>query len=178
MAEAMTDATDVSDVADLLAVACELIAREGSALDESRWDDWLAMYERDCEYWVPTWVEENRLAQDPQSELSHIYYANRHGLEDRLTRVRSGKSPASTPLRRTTHMTSNVVVQAGSSAQQIDARSSWTCHVFDPSGRGTFMLFGRAEYRLVRREGEWRIARKMTVVNNDYLPAMADFYCI
>jgi len=163
---------------DALAVATDLIAREGSALDEQRWDDWLALYQPDCEYWVPTWIDEGRLAQDPQSELSHIYYSSRAGLEDRLARVRSGKSPASTPLRRTTHMTSNVLLQDGSTAQEIQARSSWTCHVFDPSGRGTFVLFGRAEYRLVRRAADWGIARKKVVIQNDYLPAMADFYCL
>ena len=75
-------------------------------------------------------------------------------------------------------MTTNVVVQAGSTEQEIHARSSWTCHVFDPSARGTFTLFDRAEYRLVRRDDGWGIARKKTIVNNDYLPAMVDFYCI
>ena len=164
--------------AELLAVVQDLIAREGSALDEQRWDDWLALYQPDCEYWVPTWVDETRLAQDPQSELSHIYYASRAGLEDRLARVRSGKSPASTPLRRTAHTSSSVVVQAGSTPHEIQARASWTCHVFDPSSRGTFVLFGLAEYRLVRRTEGWGIARKKTVVHNDYLPAMADFYCL
>lgn len=163
---------------DLLAIARELVAREGSALDEQRWDEWVALYQPDCEYWVPTWVDEGRLAQDPQGELSHIYYGSRAGLEDRLARVLSGKSPASTPLRRTTHMTSNVLVQDRSTPQEIHARASWTCHVFDPSARGTFMLFGRAEYRLVRHAGGWGIARKKVVVNNDYLPAMVDFYCL
>lgn len=163
---------------DLLATAQQLIASEGSALDDQRWDDWLALYQADCEFWVPTWVDEGRLAQDPQTELSHIYYGSRTGLEDRIDRIRSGKSPASTPLRRTTHLSGNVVVQAGSHASEIQAHASWTCHVFDPSSRGTFVLFGRAEYRLVRRGDDWAIARKKVVVNNDYLPAMVDIYCL
>ena len=83
-----------------------------------------------------------------------------------------------TPLRRTTHMTSNVRVLEGSDAGAILARSSWTCHVFDPSGKGSFVLFGHARYRLVRREAGWRIAGKTIVVQNDYLPAMVDIYCL
>ena len=162
----------------LLAVASDLIIEEGSALDERRWDDWLALYQPDCEYWAPTWVDEDQLARDPRTELSHIYYGNRAGLEDRLLRVRGGKSPASTPLRRTTHMTSNIRVQSGSTPQNIQARSSWNCHVFDPSSRSTYVLFGRAEYRLVRRPDDWGIASKKVVINNDYLPAMVDFYCL
>lgn len=163
---------------DLLAVTRHLIALEGSALDEQRWDDWLALYQPDCEFWVPTWVEEGRLAQDPQTELSQIYYTSRTGLEDRLDRIRSGKSPASTPLRRTTHLSGNVIVLPVSHARDIQARASWTCHVFDPSSKGTFVLFGRAEYRLVRRADDWGIASKKVVVNNDYLPAMVDIYCL
>ena len=60
-------------------------------LDERRWDEWIALYAPDCEYWVPTWRDEENLTSDPQAELSHIYYANRAGLEDRvphLDRVR------------------------------------------------------------------------------------------
>lgn len=163
---------------DPAAVAHALISREGSALDEQLWDEWLSLYEPDCEYWVPTWVAEGQLAADPRTELSHIYYSSRAGLEDRLARVRSGKSPASTPLRRTTHMSSHVMVRPGNDPAAIDARCSWTCHVFDPSSRGSYVLFGRAELRIVRRPDGWGIARKKVVINNDYLPAMVDFYCL
>ncbi len=168
----------MADAGARLACAIDTLAAEASALDEQRWDDWINLYEPDCEYWVPTWVSEERLATDPQTELSQIYYTARAGLEDRLARIRSGKSPASTPLRRTTHMTSNVRVLEGSDDHAILARSSWTCHVFDPGGRGTYVLFGYARYRLVRRPAGWKIAAKTIIVQNDYLPAMVDIYCL
>ncbi len=161
-----------------LQVVLDLIAQEASALDERRWDDWIALYEPDCEYWVPTWVDEETLACSPQTELSQIYYQGRAGLEDRLARIRSGKSPASTPLRRTTHMTSHARVLEGSDDHRILARSSWTCHVFDPADKTTFVLFGHARYRLARGPAGWKIAAKTIVVQNDYLPAMVDIYCL
>jgi hypothetical protein len=58
---------------DLLAAGTELLQREGAYLDEQRWDDWLALFVPDCEYWVPSWKDEQTLTGDPQTELSHIY---------------------------------------------------------------------------------------------------------
>ncbi|MEI6302169.1 MAG: aromatic-ring-hydroxylating dioxygenase subunit beta [Betaproteobacteria bacterium] len=163
---------------DLLEAGREVLALEAAALDEQRWDDWLALFAPDCEYWVPTWVSEDTLASDHQSQLSQIYYSSRAGLEDRIARIRTGKSPASTPLRRTTHMTSNVVLLPGAAGGGMALRSSWTCHVFDPNSKKTYVLFGHANHELRFTEAKWLIARKKTVVQNDYLPTMVDVYCI
>jgi len=32
-----------------------VIHREALYLDERRWDDWLALYHDDAEFWVPAW---------------------------------------------------------------------------------------------------------------------------
>ncbi len=151
--------------------------REAAYLDERRWDEWLALFAPDCEYWVPTWRTEETLAADPRTELSHIYYASRAGLEDRIVRIRSGKSPASTPLRRTTHVVANVqLLESAGEAMQL--RSSWTVHVFDPHHKNSFVLFGYSMHALRRIDAQWRIARKKVVLQNDYLPAMVDVYCL
>ncbi len=161
----------------LTETARDVLLREAVMLDERRWDEWLAMWTEDCEFWVPTWKSEDELASDPEKELSHIYYASRAGLEDRIARIRTGKSPASTPLRRTTHQVGNVMVTA-TGMENFSARSSWTCHVFDPHDGKSHVLFGRAEYLFVLKPSGWLIARKKTVINNDYLPSMLDVYCI
>ena len=69
---------------ELLETGRDIVALESACLDERRWDEWLALFAADCEYWVPTWVTEERLADDPQSQLSQIYYSSRAGLEDRI----------------------------------------------------------------------------------------------
>ena len=86
-----------AETAALQAAGVELLEREAICLDEQRWDDWLALFTADCEYWIPTWRHDETLTADPRKELSHVYYANRAGLEDRIVRIRSGRSPASTP---------------------------------------------------------------------------------
>lgn len=168
----------MTDRRELLEAGRDILALEAACLDEQRWDEWLALFAADCEYWVPTWVTEERLAEDPQSQLSQIYYSSRAGLEDRIARIRTGKSPASTPLRRTTHMTANLVLLAGEAGRNMTLRSSWTSHVFDPNSKKSYVLFGYANYALRFSDSTWLIGRKKTVVQNDYLPTMVDVYCI
>ncbi len=59
--------------------AIQVLQNEGMFLDDHRWDDWLALFTTDCEFWAPTWRTEDELTNDPQSQLSHIYYASRAG---------------------------------------------------------------------------------------------------
>jgi 3-phenylpropionate/cinnamic acid dioxygenase small subunit len=160
-----------------LALATDLLHREAAALDERRWDDWLALFTPDCEYWVPTWRTEETLTEDPQRELSHVYYASRAGLEDRIVRIRSGRSPASMPIRRTAHLLSNILLlDATAAAMQV--RSTWATHVFDPHRKTQHVLFGYALHGLSLHDAAWRIRRKKVVLQSDYLPAMVDVYCL
>ncbi len=160
-----------------VSIATRLLYREAALLDERRWDDWIALFAQHCEYWVPTWRTEAELATDPQRELSHIYYASRAGLEDRLVRIRSGRSPATTPMRRTAHCVSNIEL-LNAAEDRLEVRSTWANHVFDPHHRTQLVLFGWSEHRLEYGSGGWLIARKKIVLQNDQLPAMIDIYCL
>ena len=162
----------------LLDAGRDVLSREAAFLDERRWNDWLALFTEDCEYWVPTWRTEEELTSNPQAEISHIYYADRAGLEDRIVRIRSGRSPASKPLRRTAHIVGNLLLTGAQGRSLMRLRSSWTCQVFDPRHKKTDTFFGHAYYELRRTGKSWLIAKKKTVLQNDYLPAMVDIYCI
>jgi benzoate/toluate 1,2-dioxygenase beta subunit len=160
-----------------LALASELLFREAALLDRQDWDGWLALYERDCVFWVPTWTGDHTMARDPERELSHIYYATRSGLEDRVWRIRSGLSIASVPMPRTLHTVTNVRLAAASDAA-LDVEANFSVDLFSLRDRTTHRLFGRYEHRLVARDGGWRIARKVAVVLNDYLPSVVDVYSV
>jgi 3-phenylpropionate/cinnamic acid dioxygenase small subunit len=162
----------------LLEIGIEILNREAVYLDEQRWDEWLALFVPDCEYWVPSWKNEEELTSNPQAELSHIYYASRAGLEDRIVRIRSRRSPASTPMPRTSHLLSGFLPLGTPDAQHIRLRSSWACHVFFPRIHESHAFFGRAEHELVLKDGNWLIAKKKTILQNDYIPTMLDIYCI
>lgn len=150
---------------------------EAALLDERRWQEWLALYIEDCEFWVPTWVEEDRLASDPESQISLIYCRGHAPLEDRIMRITSGRSPASAPLRRTSHNLSSLLVESASD-EAIAVRSASTCMSYDPHTAGIDVLFGWTRHSLRSVDGAWRIARKKVVVLNDTLPAVVDFYSV
>src|SRR5439155_21912183 len=94
----------------------------------------LAIFVEACEYCMPAWKADGTPTTNPQAELSHIYYANRAGLEDRIVRIRSGKSAASTPMPRTAHILGGVL-PAESSADRLKLASTWVSHVFLPRSR-------------------------------------------
>jgi 3-phenylpropionate/cinnamic acid dioxygenase small subunit len=167
-----------AQAAELVAIGAELIQREALHLDARRWDEWLALYAQDCEFWVPTWKDNEELTGDPASEMSHIYYASRAGLEDRVVRLRTGKSPAASPLARTTHFIGGVVAQESPTPSRIALRANWVCHVYFPRLKESHAFFGVAEHELVLRDDAWLIRRKKVVLHNDYIPTMLDFYCI
>ena len=62
--------------------AAELLYREAHFLDTRLWDDWLGLYTRDAVFWMPSWRNESETTDDPDTELSLIYYAGRANLEE------------------------------------------------------------------------------------------------
>ena len=164
--------------ASALAAGAELLQREAALLDEQRWDEWLALYTEDCEFWMPAWKGDGTLTADPRTELSHIYYAGRKGLEDRIVRIRSGRSPASTPMPRTAHLVGSILPLAPPAGERLVLRSTWACHVYFPRSAESHAFFGRYEHTLAHGEGRWRIARKKIVLQNESIPAMLDIYCV
>jgi 3-phenylpropionate/cinnamic acid dioxygenase small subunit len=156
--------------------AQEVLLREALYLDTQRWDEWLALFCEDCEYWVPAWKSEHEPTADPKSELSLIYYASRGGLEDRVWRVRSNRSVASKPVPRTQHIVSNILIDGPQRPDRIQVKSNWTVHQFKLKSRDVELLFGRCEHELVLRDGRWLIKRRTALLLNDYMPAMLDFY--
>ncbi len=154
---------------------CDLLNREAAFLDEQRWDEWLALFEKDCEYWLMAWDSEHELAHDPKSEISMIYYDSRQGLEDRVLRIRSGLSAASTPLPRTCHLVSNVRLSEVS-GDELEVHAKWQTHAFRHQQTETY--YGSYEYRLRKAGENWIIARKKIVLLNDVLYTSVDIYNI
>lgn len=151
----------------------ELLFREALLIDTRRYDEWLAMFTPDIEFWMPAWRNETETTTDPDRELSLIYYKGRRNLEDRVLRLTSGLSVASLPLPRVVHQVTNVLVlEANESTASISA--AFTCHRFDVRMNRTDCFFGRYEYRLVRQGDTWLIARKKITLLNDTIPTVVD----
>jgi 3-phenylpropionate/cinnamic acid dioxygenase small subunit len=169
-----------TNLSALLPEIVDFLYREALALDERRWDDWLALFTEDCEYWVPAWKSEDEQTDNPHRELSLIYYSQRSGLEDRVWRVKSGRSAASTVLPRTQHLIHNPRIAGvhGAHDERVDVACEWTVHQYLPKEKTVEIFFGRYRQTLVKEEDAWRIAAKKIILLNDYLPAKIDFYSL
>ncbi len=161
----------------LRAEAEQLLYHEALCLDEQRWDDWLQLYTKDVEFWVPAWKSEHEPTGDPSREISLIYLTSRSRLEERIARIRSGRSAAALVLPRTAHAVSNVIVEAGEDGA-IDVRCVCITHIYDPKRRGELRTVTRQQLQLVRIAQAWRIRAKKILILNDTLPTKLDFYML
>ena len=154
-----------------------LLHREALYLDDRRWDDWLGLFTEDAVYWVPAWRSEDETTEDPDRELSLIYYRGRDYLRERAWRISSGLSIASKPLPRTVHLLSGILLD-GADEASATVRSNFAVHSFNSKRQSSTVFFGRYEHGL-KREGEaWRIASKKITLLNDYIQAVVDIYSI
>jgi benzoate/toluate 1,2-dioxygenase beta subunit len=159
------------------AEAEDLLFREALLIDTQRFAQWLELFTPDVEFWMPAWRDEATTTEDPDRELSLIYYKGRRNLEDRIMRLTSGLSTASSPLPRVVHLVSNVLVlEAAEDAATVSA--AFTCHRYDVRMHRSDCFFGRYDYQLVLHEGAWRIARKKITLLNDTIPTVVDINSI
>ena len=155
------------------AALCAFLYREARLLDDRQWDEWLTLYAKEVTYWMPAWDDDDRLTEDPQSQISLIYYASRCGLEDRVFRIKTERSGASTPEPRTSHNISNVEVLA-ERGDETDLRYNF--HTLSHRYKVTDQFFGTV-FVTVRHDGEaLQITRKTIVLKNDYIRQVIDIY--
>jgi benzoate/toluate 1,2-dioxygenase beta subunit len=152
-----------------------LIAREAMCLDQRRWRDWRNLYADDCIFVMPTWKSAEEINNgNPELRLNLIYLKGRGQLDDRIFRVESRDSYASTPLDRTSHVVGSVVVDA-IEGESVFATAGWIVRSYSWR-QGTTLRSGRYAYELLMLHGELKIARKEIIIVDDCLEGSLDFY--
>lgn len=157
--------------------AARILHEEALLLDRLDFDPWIALYTPDCVFWMPAWRDDGTQTEDPDRELSLIYYKGRRNLEDRVQRIRSGFSVASAVMPRVSHMIGNVLVRDGD-GEAVCVDSTFIVHVHDVRTRRDHAYFGRYEHELRLEDGAWKISRKVIRLMNDVVPTMLDIYGI
>ena len=147
--------------------------REARLLDDRQWDAWLECYHHDAEFWMPAWDDDDQLTRDPHAEISLIYYPNREGLEDRVYRIKTERSGASTPEPRTTHQVTNLEILSQDD-QTAELRFNW--HTLSHRYKKTDSFFGTSFYTLDVSGERPLITRKVVQLNNDYIHQVIDVY--
>lgn len=155
------------------AAICAFLYREARLLDDRQWDDWLGCYAPDAPYWMPAWDDNDQPTDDPQAQISLIYYPNREGLEDRVFRIKTERSGASTPEPRTSHAVLNVEIVADRGAE-VDVRYNF--HTLNHRYKATDQFFGTMFVTLRQTDAGPVIAAKKIILKNDYIRQVIDVY--
>ncbi|WP_025126625.1 benzoate 1,2-dioxygenase small subunit [Pseudomonas sp. PH1b] len=151
----------------------DFLYREARYLDDKDWDSWLELYAADATFWMPSWDDSDQLTEDPQREISLIWYGNRSGLEDRVFRIKTERSSASIPDTRTSHNLSNIEL-----LEQADGlckvRFNW--HTLSFRYKTVDSYFGSSFYTLDLRGENPLILAKKVILKNDYVRQVVDIY--
>jgi 3-phenylpropionate/cinnamic acid dioxygenase small subunit len=154
------DTSSISDVA-IRDEFRRLLEREARLLDQLRYEDWLAMYTRECIYWVPS----TPTAGDPRREVS-VMFDDRRRLEDRVYRLRTGFAWSQAPASRTVRLITNVEVFATARDDARMVRSNFLISEF--WGDETRVLTGWSGYRVMREGDGWKIqAKQVNLIDCD-----------
>jgi benzoate/toluate 1,2-dioxygenase beta subunit len=149
---------------------------EVRALDDREFDHWLTFYDEDCDYWMPAWDDHDRLTEDPQSEISLIYYPDKQGIIDRIFRIKTDRSSAtSLPEPRTQHHISNIEVLSQKGGI-LKLRFNWqtlSYRYYD-----TDQHWGTSYYTIDTRGERPLITSKKVVLKNDHIHHVIDVYHI
>ena len=153
----------------------QFLYQEARFLDDEQWDDWLNCYAPSAEFWMPAWDDDDKLTEDPQSEISLIFYPDRQGLEDRVFRIKTERSSATMPDTRTSHNISNIEIESVD-GNNVTVRFNWSTLSF--RYKTLYNYFGMSRY-VIDMSGETPvITNKYVVLKNDYINQVIDIYHI
>ena len=168
-------ATDADKTIELERIR-QFLYREARFLDDREFEKWVDCYHPNAEFWMPAWDDNGETTEDPQREISLIYYSNRGGLEDRVFRIRTDRSSAtSLPEPRTGHNITNVEILEHR-GDQVDVRFNWFTLYFRYDNVDSY--FGTSFYTIDLSGSQPVILKKKVVLKNDYIHHVVDIYHI
>ena len=162
--------------ARLTAAAAEFLFEEARLLDERRWHEWLELYSDNVVFWVPAYTDQSELVTEPELQINLIYITSKKGLDERIFRIETGASVASTPTPRTCHLITNVVV-TGLDHGEVAVRANWQVASYS-NDRGSVLRNGHYQFLLLGEPGNFQIARKKIVMLEEKMESFIDFYSV
>jgi 3-phenylpropionate/cinnamic acid dioxygenase small subunit len=173
---------------DLEGVAREVeqfLYREARLLDDRRFHEWLTLFTDDIRYWMAgrsnrypkrskaiaildpdRYVEDDIVGEDELAILDE----DKTTLAARVARLDTGMAWAEDPPSRTRHMISNIEVEAGDSDAEVKVYSNFIVYRSRAEREEDFYVGARQD--VLRREGgQWKIARRKMVLDQNVLSA-------
>jgi len=154
----------------------ELLYREADLLDERHYEEWLALLAEDVRYWMPMrrnvkFGEEEREFTRAGQDISW-FDEGKETLTRRVKQILTGIHWAEEPVSRISHMVSNVRLVEVNPSAEAPAEVLVKCRFLIYRNRvetETDILVGKREDLLRRADGQWQIARRKIVLDQNVL---------
>jgi 3-phenylpropionate/cinnamic acid dioxygenase small subunit len=154
----------------------EFLYREADLLDERCYEDWLALIAEDVRYWMP--MRRNVKVGEAEREFTRAgqdinwFDEGKETLTRRVKQILTGMHWAEEPVSRISHMVSNVRLIEVTPSVAEPAEVTVRCRFLIYRNRvetETDILVGKREDLLRRVEGQWQIARRKIVLDQNVL---------
>jgi 3-phenylpropionate/cinnamic acid dioxygenase small subunit len=151
----------------------DFLFQEAELLDERRYEEWLDLFTEDAHYWMP--MRRNVPADELEREFTregldvNWFDEGKDTLTRRVKQIRTGVHWAEQPPSRICHMVSNVqILRASPSEVAVKSRFLLYRNRVETE---TDFLVGKREDLLRRVNGDWRIARRKIILDQNVLLA-------
>ena len=148
---------------------------EADLLDQRLFEEWLDLLTEDIHYWMPTrrnvkFGEEERENSRDYGEMNW-FDEGKPILAQRIKQIRTGVHWAEEPRSRVTHMVSNVRVVDPDPDQDEAKVTSRFLYYRNRVVAETNILVGKREDLLRRVDGQWKLAKRKILLDQNVLTA-------
>jgi 3-phenylpropionate/cinnamic acid dioxygenase small subunit len=151
----------------------EFLYHEADLLDDRQFEAWLDLLTDDIRYWMP--MRRNVKFDDQESENTrelqdmNWFDEGKETLTQRVRQILTGVHWAEEPLSRVSHMVSNVrLLQA--TPEKVQVKCRFLIYRNRQQDETDFFV-GKREDTLRKVDGEWKIARRKVILDQNVLLA-------
>jgi 3-phenylpropionate/cinnamic acid dioxygenase small subunit len=154
----------------------EFLYHEADLLDDRRYEEWLALVADDVRYWMP--MRRNVKFGEEEREFTRAgqdinwFDEGKETLTRRVKQILTGIHWAEEPVSRISHMVSNIRLVEVNPSVEAPAEVTVKCRFLIYRNRvetETDFLVGKREDLLRRVDGQWSIARRKIVLDQNVL---------
>ncbi len=152
----------------------EFLYHEAELLDERRFEEWLDLLTEDIRYWMPMrrnvrFGEQKEREETREQQDINWFDEGKVTLSQRVQQLQSGIHWAEEPLSRTCHMVSNVQLLR-ETPSEVTAKSRFLVYRNRVETETDFFV-GKREDTLRRVDGQWKVARRKIILDQNVLLA-------
>ncbi len=151
----------------------EFLYAEAELLDERCFDQWLDLFTDDAQYWMP--LRQNvQLGEQHRENTSDVdgiswFDEGKATLKSRVDQIKTGQHWAEEPLSRVCHIVSNVQI-VKSTSSEVAVKSRMLVYRNRLQDETDFFI-GKREDVLRKVNGQWKIARRKIILDQNVLLA-------